>query len=89
MKQITLAGVDIPCEEKIKLLGVELDFMLNFEKQIKNMCMKAGQHLNVLQSLSKFLSAKPRHLIFNSFIQSKFNYCPLVWHFCSKANTEK
>ena len=28
-------------------------------------------------------------LIFKSFIQSNFNYCPLVWHFCSKANTEK
>ena len=35
MKQITLAGVDIPCEENIKLLGVELDLMLNFDKQIK------------------------------------------------------
>ena len=27
--------------------------------------------------------------LFKSFIQSNFNYCPLVWHFCSKANTEK
>ena len=28
-------------------------------------------------------------LIFKSFIQSNFNYCPLAWHFFSKANTEK
>ena len=28
-------------------------------------------------------------LIFKSFIQSNFNYCPLIWHFCSKTNTEK
>ena len=80
VKHFSLAGVDIPCEENIKLLGVELDFMFNFDKQIKkNMCMKAAPQLNVLQSLSKFLSAKPKHLIFKSFIQSNFNYnCPLV-----------
>ena len=89
VKHFTLAGVDIPCEENVKLLGVELDFMLNFDKQIKNMCMKAARQLNVLQRLSKFLSVETRLLIFKSFIQSNFNYCPLVWHFCSKANTEK
>ena len=35
MKHFTLAGVDIPCEENVKILGVELEFMLNFDKQIK------------------------------------------------------
>ena len=63
--------------------------MLKFDKQIKNMCMKAARQLNVLQRLSKFLSVETRLLIFKSFIQSNFNYFPLVWHFCSKANTEK
>ena len=28
-------------------------------------------------------------MIFNSFILSNFNYCPLVWHFCGKVNTAK
>ena len=50
---------------------------------------KAAKQLNVLQRLSKFLNEKSRLLIFRSFIQSNFNYCPLVWHFCSKTNTEK
>ena len=27
--------------------------------------------------------------MFKSFIRSNFNYCPVIWHFCSKANTEK
>ena len=87
VKHFTLAGVDIPCEENVKLLGVELDLMLNFDKQ-KNICMKAARQLNVLQRLSKFSSVETRLLIFKSFIQLNFNYCPLVWHFCSKENTE-
>ena len=51
--------------------------------------MKAAWQLNVLQRLSKFLSEDTRLLIFKSFIQSNFNYCPFIWHFWSKANTEK
>ena len=27
--------------------------------------------------------------IYNSFIVSSFNYCPLVWHFCSASSTNK
>ena len=28
-------------------------------------------------------------MIFNSFILSNFNYCPLVWHHCSIENSKK
>ena len=89
MKNIQIAEVNIPCEENVKLLGVELDYKLNFDTQITKMCEKAAKQLNVLQRLSNFLNKKSRFLIFRSFIQSNFNYRPLVWHFCSKANTEK
>ena len=89
VKQFTIAGVDIPCEQNVKLLGVELDFLLNFDNQIKAMSMKAARQLNVLQRLSKLLSEETRLLIFKLFIQSNFNYCLLIWHFCSKANTKK
>ena len=48
-----------------------------------------AKQLDVLQRLSKFLKEKSRFLIFRSCIQSNFDYCPLVWHFCSKTNTEQ
>lgn len=89
MKSIKVGDVDIPCEENVKLLGVELDFKLDFDDQVTEICKKAARQLNVLQRLSKFLSEKSRLLIFKSFIKSNFNYCPLVWHFCSKSNSEK
>ena len=47
------------------------------------------RQLNVLQRISKFLSEETRLLVFKSFIRSNFNYCPIIWHFCSKVNTEK
>ena len=34
-------------------------------------------------------SVETRLLVFKSFIGANFSYCPIVWHFCSKVNTEK
>ena len=45
--------------------------------------------LNLLQRLSNFLNEHTRLTIFKSFIKSNFNFCPVVWHFCSQTNTEK
>ena len=28
-------------------------------------------------------------VIYNTFIASKFSYCPLAWHFCISASTNK
>jgi len=44
--------------------------------------------LNVLLRLSKFLDPQNKILIYKYFIKSNFNYCLLVWHFCSKSNAE-
>ena len=63
--------------------------MLNYNVQISNMCNKATRQLNVLLRLSKFWIPESKIVIYKSFIQSNFNYCPLVWHFCSQSNSEK
>ena len=62
LKHFNVADVEILCEENVKLLGVELDIMLNFDNQIKRICMKVARQLNVLQRLSKFLSVETRLL---------------------------
>ena len=56
MKDIQIANVNIKYEDNVKLLGVELDYKLNFDMQITKMCKKAAKQLNVLQRLSKFLN---------------------------------
>ena len=42
MKNIQIAEVNITCEENVKLLGVELDYKLNFDTQITKMCKKSS-----------------------------------------------
>ena len=49
-------------------------------------CAKAVRQLNALARISKYLDFKSKTIIYNSFILSNFNYCPLAWHFCGKRN---
>ena len=43
----------------------------------------------MLRRFSKIVSEKEKSKIFNVFILSNFNYCPLVWHLCNQADTAK
>lgn len=80
---------EIKCEPNVNLLGVNIDFMLNFNNHISDICKKASRQLAVLKRIGKFLTKEGKTNIFNSFIISNFNYCPIVWHFCSQASSNK
>ena len=48
------------------------------------MCGKALSKTKALMRVRNYLSQKQTDLLFFSHIMSPFNYCPLVWMFCSK-----
>ena len=69
------------------ILGITTDNKLTFDSHVKSMCRKAGQKLSALARISPYLETNKKELLFKSMVKSKFNYCPLVWMFCSrKAN---
>ena len=69
-------------ELRVKLLGVIIDDRLQFNDHISAMCCRAAR-------ISEHLDSKSKHIIYNSFVASNFNYCPLVWHFCGQVNNNK
>ena len=71
------------------MLGIEIDYNLKFDTHIKTICRKASQQLNVLKRIGRYLTKLNKLTIFHTFILSNFNFCPLAWHFCSKASTRK
>ena len=79
----------ITCDEEVKLLGVTIDFKLNFNTHVSNVCKKASRQLNVLKRIGKNLCKLGKFNIYYAFIMSNFNYCPLTWHFCGEGNTKK
>ena len=70
---------------KIKvLLGITIDNKLTFEAHIENLCKKASYKLWALQRIRKFLTVKHAKTLASSFVSSQFNYCAIVWMFCSR-----
>ena len=79
----------IPAESSVKLLGVHIDYSLCFNEHISETCKKAGRKLNVLRRLSNVFGEEEKLKMFQAFIVSHFNLCPLVWHCCSTTNAKK
>ncbi len=73
----------------IKLLGVTIDNKLKFSMHISNICLKAGCNLNALKRVAKSLPVNVKLLLYKTYILCHFNFCPLVWHFCSQSDTDK
>jgi hypothetical protein len=66
-----IGDVDITCEDNVKHLGVDIDFMLNFDNHIKTICKKAVQQLNILKRIGRNL-CKLSRLFFIHL------YCPCL-----------
>jgi hypothetical protein len=62
----------IKCEEHVKLLGVTIDYELNFDKHILEICKKSARQLNVLKIIGRYLNKLGRLTIYYSFILSNF-----------------
>jgi hypothetical protein len=80
---INVNNAVIESKSVVKLLGVNNDCALSFNNHISEICTKAGRKLNVLARLSHILNYQTKMLLFNAFIISQFNFCPVVWHYCN------
>ena len=86
---VSIGGKDIEFCKSMSALGICIDENLTFYIHIDNICLKASRQINALQRLTGLLDLPSRKAIYNSFISSHFNYCPLVWFFTSKASIAK
>ena len=80
---------EIKTTNSIKLLGISIDDQLRFNEHISTLCSKAAVQLNALSRLQKYMGKLEKEALIKSFILSKFNYCPLVWHFGSCESIRK
>jgi hypothetical protein len=73
--KICIQNSTLSCEETVKLLGIEIDYQLNFDIHISSICRKASQQLNILKRLGPYLDRLSKLTIFHTFILSNFNFC--------------
>jgi len=69
-----------PCE---LLLGLTIDKDLNFTKHLERICKKASGKVSALARLVNILPFQKKRILMKTFIESQFNYCPLIWMYCT------
>ena len=83
-QKISVAGVNITATETVKLLGIEIDNKLSFEHHIRKLCKSVNNKTNALLRIRNYIDVLKARQILNSYILSTFNYCCIIWMFCSK-----
>ena len=88
-RSLVVHGANIQSSSSVKLLGVQIDHSLLFTEHISQLCIKAGRKINVLSRLCCSLTTEAKLLLMQAFILSHFNFCSIIWHYCSMRDLRK
>ena len=61
------------------MLGVKIDYKLNFDKHVETLCSNANNKLKALAKATPYMNAEKKKIVMNTFFNAQFNYCPLIW----------
>ena len=86
---VKLGNEIIHTTDLVDLLGVKIDKNLNFSEHVTKLCKKGNQKLHALARISRYLKEDKLKIIMKTFIQSQFNYCPVVWMFHNRTLNHK
>ena len=86
---INIRGISLKSEANFTLLGVDINNCLSFHDHINKLFREAANQINAPKRLSLLMRMAEKAILIKSFILSNFNYCPLVWHLCSKRDIDK
>ena len=74
---------------EVTLLGIKFDKNLTFKKHMSELRRRASYKLHTLRRIRKYLIIEKAKLLVNAFINSQFNYAPLIWMFANKSSIDK
>ena len=72
-----------------KCVRIMFSDSLLFTEHISQLCIKAGRKINVLSRLCCSLTTEAKLLLMQAFILSHFNFCSIIWHYCSMRDLRK
>ena len=89
MADVSIGDASIKTSAKKTLPGILIDSELNFDQHISSICSKASKKLHALGRIATFMSFNKHRTLMKAFIESQFNYCPLIWMFHSRTMNNK
>ena len=82
---IDINGIVVQMTDSVKLFGVTIDSMLNLNQHAQSICIKASRKVRAVSRIAQNPEYEKNVMLHNSFVLSKFNYCPLIWMFSGKS----
>ena len=86
---IDMNGNVVQVTDSVKLLGVTIDSMLYFNQHVRSICKKASNIVRAFSRIAPNLEYEKNVMLYNSFVLSNFNYCPLIWMFNGKSSNNE
>ena len=86
---IKIGSHEIANTKREKLLGVHLNRVLLHDYHISQICEKASRKVCALARVTSGMRLSKKHTLMNAFLNSQFNYCPLIWMCHSRENNNK
>ena len=75
---IDIKGIVVQMTNSVKLLGVTIDSMLNFNQHVQLICKKASNKVRAFSRNAPNLECEKNVMLYNSFVLFNFHYCPLI-----------
>jgi hypothetical protein len=86
---LTINYIILHASHSINILGIELDENLNFSSHIDEICNQTGKQVNAMKRIKNYLDKDCKTILYNSYINSSFTYCPIIWMFAGRLNLNK
>ena len=75
---LSIDGIQITSSTAETLLCITIDSELTFENHLSSICNKVSTKINALGWIANFMPLEKRLIVMKTFIESQFNYCPLI-----------
>ena len=86
---VSIDGIQVTFSTAETLLGITIDSELNFENHLSTICNRVSRNIDVLGRIANYMPLEKRRLMMKTFIESQFNYCPMIWMFHSRTINNK
>ena len=80
---VSISSSYVSSEQKVKLLGINLESRLNFDYHVNMILNKGYKKYHALARICNYMNTNKRRVLMKAFIASQLSYCPLAWIFHS------
>ena len=82
-------GTVVQMTDSLKLLGVTIDSMLDFNEHVQAICKKTSNKVRAFSRIAPNLEYGKNVMLYHSLVLSNFNYCPRIWMFSGKSSNNE